>query len=115
MFMNFELLERKDAYLLFLAAGGDVEKLPKPLNAVEVKLYDLCVDKANTNAYEEEAKEDSPVEVPTIDVGTEDTAMDLVTKLMAALEKNTVIKICKKPPDEEKTKVVEEQEQAKQE
>jgi len=35
MFMNFELLERKDAYLLFLAVGGDVEKLPKPLNQVQ--------------------------------------------------------------------------------
>ncbi|MDD4321335.1 MAG: hypothetical protein PHH31_07345 [Acidaminococcaceae bacterium] len=33
--MNFELLERKDAYLLFLAVGGDVEKLPKPLNQVQ--------------------------------------------------------------------------------
>ena len=110
--MNFELLERKDAYLLFLAVGGDVEKLPKPLNAVEVKLYDLCVDRANTNAYE---KEESVEEVPTIDIGTEDTAMDLVTKLMAALEKNSVIRICKKPPDEAEAKVEEEQEPVKQE
>jgi hypothetical protein len=113
--MEFELLERKDAYLLFLAVGGDVEKLPKPLNAVEVKLYDLCVDKANTNAYEEEESVDTLIEVPTIDIGTEDTAMDLVTKLMAALEKNGIIKVCKKPPDVTEAKADEEQEPIKQE
>lgn len=99
MFMEFELLERKDAYLLFLSVGGDVEKLPKPLNAVEVKLYDLCVDKANTNAYEEESSADNKVEVPVMEINNEDTAADLVTKLIEALEKRGILSVNKKPPD----------------
>lgn len=42
----YELLTRREAYLLFLAVGGDAAQLPEPLTPAEYFLYDECLRKA---------------------------------------------------------------------
>lgn len=42
----YELLTRREAYLFFLAVGGDVGELPEPLTSAECFLHNACLDKA---------------------------------------------------------------------
>lgn len=42
----YELLTRRESYLLFLAVGGDAAQLPEPLTPAEYFLHDKCLRKA---------------------------------------------------------------------
>ena len=64
-------LANKDIYIVFLEVGNkeDLADLPKPLNAVEKELFELCKEKFAESVKVEEEK--TKVSTPVVTVTTE--------------------------------------------
>jgi len=63
----YELLTRREAYLFFLAMGGDETQLPEPLTPAEDFLYKACMEKVAKELTNVKAAESVQIELPAND------------------------------------------------